>query len=282
MQSRTARVDDIEMRWVETGKGDPVVLIHGIPTNPALWRDVAPRITGRRVLAWEMVGYGASIAEGRERDISVAQQAEYLAAWMRDQRISKAVVAGHDLGGGVAQILAVRHPDLVSGLFLTNAICYDSWPVPVVKGIAAAGSILKHAPDGSVRQFMKLMFSKGHDNAAAKEAALNVHAPHYEASDGAAALVRQTQSLNKEDTLAVAGLLPSLDIPARLVWGADDEFQTIDYGERLARDLGAPMRRIEGGKHFTPEDHPEIIAEEIDTLAKAVAARDYAPAPTTG
>ncbi len=281
MQSRTVRVNDIIMRWEETGSGDPVVLIHGIPTCPALWRDVAPLIKGRRVLAWEMVGYGASIIEGRDRDISVAQQAEYLAAWMRNQGLSRAVVAGHDLGGGVAQILAARHPDLVSGLMLTNAICYDSWPVPVVKGIAAAGSILKHAPDGSVRQFMRLMFSKGHDTEAAKDAALNVHAPHYETSDGAAALVRQAQSLDNDDTQAIAGLLPAQGIPARLVWGADDEFQTVDYAERLAKDLDAPLRRIEGGKHFTPEDHPEIIAEEIATLVKAVSGRQYAPAPTT-
>jgi hypothetical protein len=35
-------------------------------------------------MAWEMVGYGASIEEGWERDISVAKQADYLAAWMRE------------------------------------------------------------------------------------------------------------------------------------------------------------------------------------------------------
>ena len=36
-----------------------------------------------------------------------------------------AVVVGHDLGGGVAQIPAVRHPELVRGLERTNSICYD-------------------------------------------------------------------------------------------------------------------------------------------------------------
>lgn len=270
MQSHTARVGEIDMRWQETGSGAPVILIHGIPTSPALWREVAPLIAGRQVLAWEMVGYGSSIPEGRDRDISVAAQAGYLADWMAAQGIDKAVVAGHDLGGGVAQILAVRHPDKVAGLFLTNAICYDSWPVPVVKAVAATGSILKHAPDGSVRQFMKLMFSKGHDNEAAQAAALEVHAPHYEAHDGAEAFVRQTRALDNADTRAVAEALPRLGLPARLAWGVEDEFQTLDYGERLARDLKAPLRRIEGGKHFTPEDHPQIIAEEINALIAEV------------
>ena len=91
MQSHTARVQDIPMRWEESGSGDPVILVHGIPTCPALWRHVAPLIQKRRVLAWERVGYGSSIPEGRDRDISVAAQAGYLAAWMEDQGIARAV-----------------------------------------------------------------------------------------------------------------------------------------------------------------------------------------------
>jgi pimeloyl-ACP methyl ester carboxylesterase len=67
---------DIPMRWVERGEGLPLVLIHGMPTSPLLWREVMPRIAGARCLAWEMVGYGASIPEGRERDISLSAQAD--------------------------------------------------------------------------------------------------------------------------------------------------------------------------------------------------------------
>lgn len=258
------------MRWEETGSGVPVILLHGIPTCPALWRDVAPLVEGHRVLAWEMPGYGASIPEGRDRDISVAAQADYLVSWMRSQGIERATLAAHDLGGGVAQIAAVRYPQMVSGLLLTNAICYDSWPVPLVDAVAKAGSIATHAPDGSFHQLLKLMFSKGHETDAAAQAAFQAHAPHYDRHGGAEAFVRQAQSLNVEDTKSIADRLPTLDIPARIVWGAADDFQKIEYGERLAKDLGASLRRIEGGLHFTPEDHPQILAEEINTLLRTV------------
>lgn len=270
MISHTASVQGIEMRWEETGSGDPVILVHGIPTCPALWRDVAPLIEGRRVLAWEMPGYGASIPQGQERDISISAQADYLVAWMRDQGIARAILAGHDLGGGVVQVAAVRHPEMVAGLFLTNAICYDSWPVPMIKGIATAGSLLKYAPDGSLHQFMKMMFSQGHETSEAAEAAFEAHAPHYDQHGGAEALVRQTQSLNVEDTTTISEQLPELAIPARIAWGVEDGFQKIEYGERLAADLGAPLLRIEGGLHFTPEDHPQIIAGEINALIRTV------------
>ncbi|SFG84966.1 alpha/beta fold hydrolase [Sulfitobacter dubius] len=270
MQSHTSTVDGIEMRWEETGAGDPVILLHGIPTCPALWRDVAPKIQGRRVLAWEMPGYGESIPQGEGRDISVSAQADYLVAWMRDQGIDRAVLAAHDLGGGVAQIAAVRHPEMVSGLLLTNAISYDSWPVPLVSAVATTGSVTKHAPDGSFHKLLKTMFSKGHVTDAAAEAAFDAHAPHYARHGEAEAFVRQAQSLDVEDTKAIADKLPTLNIPARIVWGAADDFQKIEYGERLAKDLSAPLRRIAEGKHFTPEDHPEVLADEINALIRTI------------
>lgn len=82
MRPASAMVNGITFRWHEQGEGAPLVLIHGIPTNPLLWRHVLPRIVGGRCFAWEMVGYGESIPEGVDRDISVSKQAEYLLAWI--------------------------------------------------------------------------------------------------------------------------------------------------------------------------------------------------------
>ncbi|CAN5524021.1 hypothetical protein BH23ACT7_BH23ACT7_08190 [soil metagenome] len=41
MHDRERDVAGIPMRWVEHGHGFPVVLVHGIPTTPALWRSDA-------------------------------------------------------------------------------------------------------------------------------------------------------------------------------------------------------------------------------------------------
>ncbi len=99
MESRIVDVEGIRMRWEEEGEGQPVVFIHGIPTSPRLWRHVVPQVRNARSMAWEMVGYGASIEEGRDRDISVAKQADYLASWMREIGLEGAFLVVHDLGG---------------------------------------------------------------------------------------------------------------------------------------------------------------------------------------
>ena len=272
MQSRSVEVEGISMRWEEEGEGTPVVYLHGIPTSPRLWRHVTPLVRDARSLAWEMVGYGASMEEGRDRDISVARQAEYLASWMRELELEGAVVVGHDLGGGVAQILAVRNPELVRGLVLTNVISYDSWPIPQVKLLRAAGPLAKQLPDGALRLVYKTFMSQGHGSREQADEAVSEHFPYYERGDGAEGFVRQASSLNVQDTLDVADSIPRIQVPARVVWGAADQFQKIGYGYRLAYELEATMNRIEGGKHFTPEDHPEQVAEAVNSVLKEVEA----------
>lgn len=273
MKSDTATINGINMRWEEDGEGVPLVLVHGIPTCPALWRHVVPKIEEARCLAWEMVGYGASIPAGHGRDISVGRQADYLAQWIEHLRIGPVILAGHDLGGGVAHIAAVRHPDLCEGLFLTNAIGYDSWPIPSVKAMRAAGPVVRHLPDAAFKQVFRTFIHRGHDDAAMADESVAAHWPHYERHGGAEAFVRQVESLKVQDTLAVAAELPALGIPARIAWGDADQFQKIEYGERFARDLAAPLRRIEGGKHFTPEDHADVLAQELNQLIADVQLR---------
>jgi pimeloyl-ACP methyl ester carboxylesterase len=231
-------------------------------------------VNGARCMAWEMVGYGASIPEGEGRDISVARQAGYLADWMREVGLAGgAVVVGHDLGGGVAQILAVRHPELVRGLVLTNCISYDNWPIPPVRAIRASGPATARLPEPVFRLVYDAFLLGLHDDRRLARESAAEHRPYYEAAGGAAALVRQARSLDARDTLEISGRISELDVPARLVWGAADRFLKIGYGYRLAYELGGKIERIEGGKHFVPEDHPEEVAAAINGLLDEIYAR---------
>jgi pimeloyl-ACP methyl ester carboxylesterase len=49
-QLRVTEVAGVRLRWAERGADTPVVLIHGIPTGPRLWRHVLPRLEGARAL----------------------------------------------------------------------------------------------------------------------------------------------------------------------------------------------------------------------------------------
>jgi pimeloyl-ACP methyl ester carboxylesterase len=266
MEPQQKTVDGVPVRWLEHGTGRPVVLVHGIPTSPRLWRHVLPLVRGR-CLAWEMPGYGSSMRQGKDRDLGLSAQADCLLGWLEGLGLEEPpVLVGHDLGGGVAQIAAARAPDRFSGLVLTNAVCYDSWPIPSVKMMQRLAPALAFLPDVAMYPTFVQLIHRGHDDADRARDAVGVHWAAYARHGAARSMMRQVRPLDPGDTLAVADRLPSLDMPVRVVWGEADQFQKVEYGERLARDLGTSLTRIPGGKHFTPEDHPEAVAEAVNAL----------------
>lgn len=110
----------------------------------------------------------------------------------------------------------------------------------------------------------------GHDEAQIGRESAALHWQRYADHGGAAAFVRQIRSLRTADTLGISERLGELDVPARVVWGVADPFQKIGYGERLAEDLGSPLIRIEGAKHFVPEDHPGPVAAAVNDVVASV------------
>lgn len=266
MRRSTTTDAGVPVAWDETGRGAPVVLVHGLPTSPRLWRWVVPLVDGARCLAVELVGYGDSIPAGRERDLSVAAQATYLLGWLDAIGLERFVLVGHDVGGGVAQVAAVRAPERVAGLVLTNAVGYDAWPVPMVAALRRAGGLVELVPDVIAGPAFTAAILLGHDDAERGRESADEHWRFYAEHGGAAALVRQARALHGADTVAIQQRLVDLDVPARVVWGADDPFLPLRYGQRFAADLRAPLDQVEGANHFVPEDHPAVVAGALNEL----------------
>lgn len=268
MRERQQTVDGEPVRWLEHGDGRAVVLVHGIPTSPRLWRHVVPLVQSR-CLALEMRGYGASIPDGEGRGLGLAAQAQRLLRWLDEVEVEAPVLVGHDLGGGVAQIAAAHAPGRFAGIVLTNAVRYDSWPIPSVKAMQRAAPVLRHLPQVALYPSFVQLLRRGHDDRARALESIGVHWPPYVTHGAARALMRQVAALDVQDTLAVADQLPTLGLPARVIWGDADQFQKVAYGRRLADDLDTVLQPIRGGKHFTPEDHPEAIADAVRDLLTA-------------
>jgi pimeloyl-ACP methyl ester carboxylesterase len=277
--TRSAVVDGVLMRWEEHGARGvdsiPLVMLHGLPTNPRAWRYVIPRVLrdGVRCLAWEQVGFGWSMAEGLGRDISIPKQAEYLHSWLRHLGITRAVFVAHDYGGGVMQHFLLAHPEMCMGLVLTDCVAYDNWPVVAVRIARSMNRTIEQLPPTLVKPFfLAAVFNLGHDNVERGLESAALHWQPYNRPVGPRAFAHQLRHFDARDTLTVAHELPrlKLDVPIRVVWGEEDPLGMAS-AEQIAADLGAPLRRIPGGRHFTLEDHPGVIAEAINAVLADVA-----------
>jgi haloalkane dehalogenase len=77
---RRVRVLDTEISYVDTGRGAPIVFLHGNPTSAYLWRNVIPHLSGLgRCLAPDLVGMGQS-GKASGQTYRFADHARYLDA----------------------------------------------------------------------------------------------------------------------------------------------------------------------------------------------------------
>lgn len=120
---RTIRVLDSEMSYVDTGVGDPIVLLHGNPTSSYMWRNVIPHLAGLgRCLAPDLIGMGRS-ARSPRRAYRFVDHAAYLDAWFDALGLTRNVVlVVHDWGSALGFHRASRHPGQVQAIAYMEAI----------------------------------------------------------------------------------------------------------------------------------------------------------------
>lgn len=260
---RVATLGDRFVSYVDQGSGHPVVLLHGIPTWGYLWHGILPRLAERhRVLVPDLLGFGYSDRSDRF-DRSIARQAEMLDAWMGQVGIERADLVAHDIGGGVALRMATLFPHRVRRLCVMNGVCYDSWPVEAMLQLGHP-SVYRRTSASKLTSGLKQALKKaGFATAAPDEVVDGLLAP-YATEAGKLSLVRNAASLNTNQTVEITHLLPQIAAPTLVLWGEDDAFQPVHFGERLAWDiLGARLVRVAEASHFVMLDQPGIVAERL-------------------
>lgn len=100
------------------GQGQPLVLLHAFPLDHAMWQEQAALADDLRLIVPDLRGFGGSADPAGPA--SMAQLADDVAALLDALHVDRAVVCGASMGGYVAQHVAVRHPDRVTGLVLVD------------------------------------------------------------------------------------------------------------------------------------------------------------------
>ena len=104
----------------DTTPAPPLILIHGLGLNLAMWREQTPTLShDRQVITYDLYGHGDSPAPC-ERP-SLALFARQFAGVMAHFDLPHAIVAGFSLGGMIVRRIAMDMPHLVSGLAILHS-----------------------------------------------------------------------------------------------------------------------------------------------------------------
>ncbi len=129
-RKKRATVKGLSMAYVEVGKGDPIVFLHGNPTSSYLWRNIIPHLEDLgRCIAPDLIGMGDSdkLSDSGPDSYTFVQHREYLDALLDQLGITRDVtLVLHDWGSGLGFDWAYRQQNSVKGIVYMEAIVRSS------------------------------------------------------------------------------------------------------------------------------------------------------------
>lgn len=262
VREQAVQVDGHPMHCRIAGNGsEAVLLLHGIPTNSYLWHEVtaylAPYYT---VVAPDLIGYGRSGRAPAEA-LTLPKQAQYVVQMMDRLGIERAHVVGHDLGGGIAQILAVFYPDRVSSIAIVDGVAFSNWPLPEVVAMRHPTAPEFEPGPAVIERMLRI--------GTFKQKELLPHwiqaftAPFFHET-GPRSFKPRPWALEHDQTEALAEDLTRLHIPALILWGQYDRFLPAYWGQRLQQTIpGSVFRLLPECGHYCMIDNPSLVAAEL-------------------
>ncbi|WP_111765666.1 alpha/beta fold hydrolase [Nakamurella deserti] len=274
--------------------GDPdapagtLLCVHGNPTWSYLWRRlVADPPPGWRVVAMDHLGMGWSERLPHAR--TLAQRVDDLGRLTDALGVTGPVVTvAHDWGGILSLGWAERHRDQLRGVVLTNTAVHQptSSKGPILIRLAhrrLLNELTVHRTPLFVRTTTALSrpklpadvrdaFSRPYPDTASRAAV----------SEFVADIPFAAGHPSRPGLDRIADAVPTLDVPALLLWGPKDPVFLEEHLRDLRRRLPqADVHRYERAGHLLPEDapgYPAVVHDWLSQLGSAPPARRPDPA----
>jgi len=263
MEARGGRI-----RYLVAGRGEPLVLVHGLGGSATNWCELAPLLAEhRRLLIPDLPGHGGS--EPLAAVSGLQPYADRVSAVMEREGVGRAPVVGHSLGGLVVLRLALRRPELVSAIVLAGSAGLSLGGVwlrnlltafTIVRPGRLAGrhrSLVARSP--LLRRFVFGFVSVADPVGLTDNAVDGFLAGQVLHTDTASAW----RALRDDDPREE---LERVRCPALVLWGADDAQLPLDDAFEYARRLRAPLRTIAGCGHLLIGERPDACADAIESF----------------
>jgi len=115
------QVEDLSIHYEIAGKGEPIVLLHGLSNNSKSWsRQIEGLKDHFTVIAWDAPGYGQS-SNPKEEFREFFQFADVLHRFIKGLQYDSVYLVGHSMGSCIAIDFTVRYPSMVKSLILADA-----------------------------------------------------------------------------------------------------------------------------------------------------------------
>ena len=256
------RLGDVGIHYVDRGRGQPLVLIHGLGGSIYNFRYNIPALSEHlRVVALDLKGFGYS-ERPAAGDYSLAAQARLVGELMDRLGIPRAAVLGHSMGGAIALRLAATSPEKVDRLILVASAPPDrmvprfvaSPPLPSFLRLGTA--LVLHQP-----RLREIVLRQGFYDPAFLSPEMVEEFRHIARIRGSTDAISSLLSdAAREEPID----LSRVSQPVLLLWGRHDRWPGLRVARWLADQLpDARLQVIERARHMVMEERAEEANEAI-------------------
>ena len=254
---------EVSLHWTEAGEGPPVLLLHGLNDSHRTWREIWPRLSGRRILMLDLPGHGMSSRP--DAPYTLDWNATQVARWIERMDLRDLDVVGHSYGGGVAQWLLLKCRARIRrlGLLSSGGLGREVYPWLRLASVPFLIEAFGQRWMGPVAGF-----AMARATSSDAKAEIDLLASYLRQPGSARAFSRTVrdvirwggQTRNLFDRIADVAELP----PMRLFWGARDSILPISQATATAALLeNCEVVRFENCGHFVHWEEPEGFASAL-------------------
>ncbi len=268
----SVRARGLEFHYAEAGSGDDVVLcLHGWPQHWYEWRHLMPALADRhRVIALDLRGYGWS--EAPESGYEKENMADDVLAVLDELGLERVKLVGHDWGGWIGFLLALREPERIERYLSLNilppwtsmrAMAPHLWRFAYQWMISSPG--IGYRLHTSGKFVPKVLVGGSVQKKVWDDATIHAFSDTFTEPDRARAAVQTYRVFTLRETPAMARgryAKAHLTVPTRLLFGTGDMVlrpEVLDGYEKHADDMELIL--VDDCGHFIADEKPELVAE---------------------
>jgi 3-oxoadipate enol-lactonase len=235
--------DDITLYYEEAGQGFPLLLIHGLLSDLTSWRyQIKPFSEKYRVIAVDLKGFGKSTKP--ENQYRVHSHADDLYKLLQQLNISRTHVCGLSMGGMVAEVLAIKYPQIVRGLILADSAAMISNEAVTDRLTLIGEHDMDWFADWGTKKILRLASDDAKDHV--REMIRRVDRDDYRMA------IISTAGFN------IANDLKAIQAPVLLIQGEKDITVPMWHAKQLRSWIpGARFVVMKKASHMTPVDNPD-------------------------
>jgi len=261
-EQKTFDYQGLKINYYEAGRGTPLILLHGFGACAYTWRLLGPKLAAEhRVFTLDLKGHGFSdkLQDGK---YAVSDQADLVAAFIRDRKLNDVVLVGNSMGGAVALMtyfqMRGEPPAPIKGLILIDSAGYPQkmpWFIRLARlpWLSALGSKLL-----SPRFVTGMVLRKCYYNRdKITDEMIDTYA-FYGSLPGAAEAVRQTAvQIVPANMEAMISQYKTVRVPTLIIWGQEDRVVPLSVGRNFKRDIpGSELVILPRCGHIPQEEEP--------------------------